>query len=310
MDVYHIVEEHLLDGLALAAVGEIAHVNLLASIGTRDERNEITLIFGFVGQQVVEVVLDAGDVVEVCGRVEQITVEQCVEDAERVDVLLLFDGVAHQSRLQVDVRLLIRIDQTDLGERVHQREGTEGRGRSYLVEEISVHVLIDGIGEPVADGHAFEIDARLDLWVLILHVDLVGDRRDVFTAVAFAGDEERILCVVGVDLEELRESGVEIASHVLLRTGIALIARGEAVACADGIVDEEKMVVLVPGHRSCLNVFVGIDEDRTDLGEESEQGRSTGSTLQPEHHGCVGLVAILRRKEPEEHVRIEVLVHR
>ena len=81
-------------------------MNLSSTIGAGDERNEVTLILRFVSQQIVEVVLDAGDVVEVGRCVDQIAVEQSVEGAKGVDVSALFDLITHHRGLQIDVGFL------------------------------------------------------------------------------------------------------------------------------------------------------------------------------------------------------------
>ena len=98
----------------MTSVGNVANVNLSSTIGAGDERNEVALILRFVSQQVVEVVLDAGDIVEIRRGVDQITVEQSIEGAKSVDVFALFDLITHRRRLQVDVGFLSQIDQTDL----------------------------------------------------------------------------------------------------------------------------------------------------------------------------------------------------
>lgn len=110
---------------------------------------------------------------------------------------------------------------------------------SYLIEEIAVHVLILWIRQTISDGHSFQIDLHFHLRILILNMNLVGDRRNVFACVTFTGDKEWIRSVVRVDLEELRQRRVEVTSDIILRSSIALIAGGETVTGTDWIIDED-----------------------------------------------------------------------
>ena len=118
---------------------------------------------------------------------------------------------------------------------------------AYLIEKIAVHVLIDRIAQAIANGHAFEMYLQFCLRILIFEMNLVGNRRDVLSCVALAGDVERVRGVVGEDLKELNQAGVEITSDIVLRACVTSIVGCETEACAHGIVDEEQVIVLVPG---------------------------------------------------------------
>ena len=85
-------------------------MDLFAPFGLSDERVEVALILRQISEQIVEIVLDASDIVEVRRGIEKITVEKGIEEMKGIDVLLLFDVVAHERRLQIDVRFLSLID--------------------------------------------------------------------------------------------------------------------------------------------------------------------------------------------------------
>lgn len=140
-------------------------------------------------------------------------------------------------------------------------------------------------------------------------MDFIGDRWDILASIALAGHVERIGSIVRVDLEELGQARIEIASNIFLRTRVTVVIRCETVAGTNWIIDEDQMIIFIPGDVSVLNISVGIDIQWADLREQREERGSTRATLKPEQNRCIRLITILCGKEPEEHVGIVFLIH-
>ncbi|KAJ8883642.1 hypothetical protein PR048_015495 [Dryococelus australis] len=100
--------------------------------------------------------------------------------------------------------------------------------------------------------------------------------------------------------EELHHSRIQIFTHLTLVLRVAafrLYGRRE-LTCSDGVVDEDERVVLVPGVRvPHEGGAVCRHGEGTQLGEQTEEGSCSRTSLQPEHHRRVGVVVLQREMQ-------------
>ena len=66
--------------------------------------------------------MNTSDIVEIRCGIDKITIEKFVEYMKGIDVSLLFDRITHQRCLEIYMRLLDCIDQTNLKKRITNPE--------------------------------------------------------------------------------------------------------------------------------------------------------------------------------------------
>eukprot|EP00966_Prymnesium_polylepis_P054553 1260925-Prymnesium_polylepis.1 len=174
------------------------------------------------------------------------------------------------------------------------------RVRNSLAAYVCRH-HVDRVDPTVAHRDARQRDddfsAALVLRARIVGVDVGGKAGDIVAAVRFARDEQLLLEHLREDAVELRQQRVEVARDAHLGViAVAALARGEAEAGADRVVDEEHRVLARPRRVALHEPHRGVRVERAHLGKEPEHARAARAALQPDEERRVLLGEV-----PPEH---------
>ena len=96
-----------------------------------------------------------------------------------------------------------------------------------------------------------------------------------------------------------------MANATARRRAVAFVGCCVAESCADGVINEEQVEVVVPRVRHVLNLHLFVDTYRSEFVEHAKERRGARATLQPnERLGCGGRRLVLSGVEPHVHVRL------
>lgn len=274
----HVVDERPRDCRRSAREGGVADVQGHADVAVLGEVL-VTVVLGAVPQQVV------GDGVEtrVCGG-----------DGAATLVLRQLPGLVPAAQL----------DQLDLARRhsphlvalclVHDAQ---------LVSHLALVDLALGLHQRVDDDEALEVEGGA-----VRVQDLVCEGRRHLTAVRLAGNVQVPAALPGEHDEELAERLDQRTRHLPHVPRQTVVAAGEAVARAHGVVEVQHGMRARPRTAASPELHgAWVDLVRAVLQEHGPHHAGPGAALQPDDQGR-RLAARLGPEEPEEEVRVVLLV--
>lgn len=149
-----------------------------------------------------------------------------------------------------------------------------------FISEVSIlGVLLVGGNQTVTDGGTSELNPGV-----VLGDNLSTDGGDVVTCIRFTSDEELSTLVFSETGVETLQELPEIVSDLGFVVG-EFVEADSAVASTDGLINKNDVGVGVPRVGVGGEGEIVIDLVGTIFGEETSDGRATGTTIQPDDEG-------------------------
>lgn len=154
-----------------------------------------------------------------------------------------------------------------------------------------VCVLGELVSQAIADSNALEVDVA----VLVLE-DLRRKGGNVVSTIRLSGNVEVLSRILGELVEEEREKGVNVLAS---SDSVADGATAVGVADVDRLVQEDDGSIVVPCVWVVNNFDLLVDGSRSQLKEETGEGRTSRATIEPQDDWVV-LGVVARLEEPYE----------